>query len=268
MRPESLAAGARHESAQHGRRYEGASALVVGAGSGIGRATAERLAHEGAQVGVLDLDEAAARAVAAALPGAGHHALSADVRDSLSISRAITAFTGASGSLDVLVHVAGGDTSHGTFVQTPDEVWQAMFDLNLLGPVRVVRQALPWLRQSTFGAATVIVSSINASVTLGSEPYSAAKAGLAPVIGNLAAELGPEGIRVNAVAPGTIRTRVWDDQGGPDRLASLYPLQRIGEPEDVAAAISFLCSRDAAWITGHTLPVDGGLTVRKVLLTA
>jgi meso-butanediol dehydrogenase / (S,S)-butanediol dehydrogenase / diacetyl reductase len=84
---------------------------------------------------------------------------------------------------------------------------------------------------------------------------------------NLAAELGPAGIRVNAVAPGTVRTRVWDTQeGGADRMLPLYPLGRVGEPEDVAAAVAFLASPDAGWVTGHTLPVDGGLLTghRKV----
>jgi meso-butanediol dehydrogenase / (S,S)-butanediol dehydrogenase / diacetyl reductase len=108
--------------------------------------------------------------------------------------------------------------------------------------------------------AIVTVSSINAFTALGSEAYSSAKAGLTSLTGNLAASLAHDGIRVNAVAPGTIRTRVWDGQeGGADRLVALYPLGRVGEPEDVAGAIAFLASSDAAWITGHTLPVDGGL---------
>jgi NAD(P)-dependent dehydrogenase (short-subunit alcohol dehydrogenase family) len=84
-----------------------------------------------------------------------------------------------------------------------------------------------------------------------------------PLIANLAAEHGPRGVRINAVAPGTVRTRVWDAQGGPDRLADRYPLRRVGEPADIAAAIAFLCSADAAWITGHVLPVDGGLSIRS-----
>lgn len=248
------------------RRFVGASFLVVGAATGIGRATAERLAAEGARVGVADLDRDGASAAAAELVGSGHVGLELDVLDPRSATTAVAEFAAITDTIDGLVHVAGGDTAHGDFEHTTDDTWRAMLDLNLLGPVRVARQALPWLRRSTRGPAIVVVSSINASIPLGSEPYSAAKAGLASVVGNLASELGPDGIRVNAVAPATIRTRVWNDQGGPDRLSSLYPLGRVGEPEDVAGAITFLCSVDAAWITGHTLPVDGGLSVRRVSL--
>ena len=98
-----------------------------------------------------------------------------------------------------------------------------------------------------------------ARTRLGSEPYSAAKAAVVSLVANLAVQLAPV-VRVNAVLPGTITTRVWDDQpGGAEHLRRLYPLDRVGRPEDVAAAVAFLASDDAAWITGHALPVDGGL---------
>jgi NAD(P)-dependent dehydrogenase (short-subunit alcohol dehydrogenase family) len=109
------------------------------------------------------------------------------------------------------------------------------------------------------GGAIALVGSVNGLAAWGGAPYSAAKAGLVNLTQQLGAELGPRGIRVNLVAPGTVRTRVWDDQPGrPDQMAVLYPLGRIGEPEDIANALAFLCSPDASWITGVTLPVDGG----------
>jgi NAD(P)-dependent dehydrogenase (short-subunit alcohol dehydrogenase family) len=105
-----------------------------------------------------------------------------------------------------------------------------------------------------------MISSVNGLSAFGEEPYAAAKAGLTILAKNLAARYGPEGIRFNVVAPGTIRTRVWDDQPGAlDRIVRMYPLGRIGEPEDIAAAVAFLASADASWITGITLPVDGGI---------
>jgi len=246
-----------------GGRFDGATALVTGGAHGIGRACAIRLADEGARVAVLDLDEGAAHEVVSQLERVGerpHLAVHMDVTDRSSVDRAIGRAAGELGQIDTLVNVAGGDVAHGTFDDTEDELWTRVLELNLLGVVRCCRAAIPHLRRSTMSPAIVTVSSVNAFTALGSEAYSSAKAALTSLTGNLAASLGHEGIRVNAVAPGTIRTRVWDSQaGGADRLQPLYPLGRVGEPEDIAAAIAFLASRDAAWITGHTLPVDGGL---------
>jgi meso-butanediol dehydrogenase / (S,S)-butanediol dehydrogenase / diacetyl reductase len=246
-----------------GGRFDGAAVLVTGGAHGIGRACAVRLADEGARVAVLDLDEAAAHDVVSQLAQLGerpHLAVHMDVTDRSSVDQAVGRAASELDQIDTLVNVAGGDIEHGTFEDTNDEVWARVLELNLLGVVRCCRSAIPYLRRSTMSPAIVTVSSINAFTALGSEPYSSAKAGITSLTGNLAASLAHDGIRVNAVAPGTIRTRVWDGQaGGADRLEPLYPLGRVGEPEDVAGAVAFLASSDAAWITGHTLPVDGGL---------
>jgi NAD(P)-dependent dehydrogenase (short-subunit alcohol dehydrogenase family) len=119
--------------------------------------------------------------------------------------------------------------------------------------IRACREALIASKGSI-----VMVGSVNGVAAYGEPAYAAAKAGLTLLAKNLAVELGPAGVRINVVAPGTVRTRVWDHQGGPDALAPLYPLGRVGEPADIAAAIAFLASDDASWITGVTLPVDGG----------
>lgn len=243
-------------------RFAGAAALITGGAHGIGRACAVRLAEEGARVAVADLDHQAAEQVLGTLaPPAGRHlAVPLDVTDPSAVDQAFAEAAAAFGGIDVLINVAGGDTEHGRFEETDDDVWFQMFELNLLGTVRCCRAALRYLRQSARSPAIVNVSSVNALVAFASEPYSSAKAGIGSLTMNLGGSLASEGIRVNAVAPGTIRTRNWDGQvGGADRMGSLYPLGRVGEPEDVAAAVAFLASSDAAWITGHTLPVDGGL---------
>ena len=245
----------------HGR-FSGSTALVTGAGHGIGRECARRLAAEGARLVLTDIDMEAAREVDTSMPGGSspHLALTMDVTNRSSVDEAVTHAASEFGGLDIVVNVAGGDTAHDVFEEIDDEIWLKQLDLNLIGVVRVCRAVIPFLRRSDRAPAIVTVSSINAYIALGSEPYSSAKAGLTALTRNLAAYLAPDGIRVNAVAPGTIRTRVWDDQeGGAERMKPLYPLGRVGEPEDVAGAVAFLASSDAAWITGHTLPVEGGL---------
>ncbi|GAB4085222.1 SDR family NAD(P)-dependent oxidoreductase [Myceligenerans cantabricum] len=239
-------------------RLDGKAAFVTGAAHGIGAATARRLHGDGATVVVADQDGDAARKLADDL---GERALAApcDVHDRASVDAALDATRSALGRLDHLVTVAGGSMPTPDPTRLPDEAWDRIVDLNLTGTMRCVRAALPLLQESA-RPAVVMVSSVNGLAAFGEEPYSAAKAGLSVLAKNYAVRYGPAGVRFNVVAPGTVRTRVWDDQDGAlERLAPLYPLGRVGEPEDIAAAIAFLVSDDASWITGVTLPVDGGI---------
>lgn len=230
--------------------------IVTGGAHGIGRATVQRFLDEGARVAILDVDAAGASALAAASPGRAI-AVHCDVLDPSSVDEAVAAVAREFGSINVLASVAGGELP----AEDPlDEAhWDRIVGLNLRGPVRMIRACTPYLAASS--GSVVLVSSVNALVAFGSLAYSSAKAGLGILAKNLAVELGPSGVRVNVVAPGTVRTRVWDRQeGGADQLVPLCPIGRVGEPEDIAAAIAFLASTDASWITGVTLPVDGGQT--------
>jgi NAD(P)-dependent dehydrogenase (short-subunit alcohol dehydrogenase family) len=128
----------------------------------------------------------------------------------------------------------------------------------------MIRACLPHLKATR--GVVVLVGSVNGLVAFGEPAYSSAKAGLSLLARNLAVTLGPDGIRINVVAPGTVRTRVWDtQQGALERLRDNYPLGRVGEPSDIAPAIAFLASSEASWITGVTLPVDGGGTAGPLI---
>ncbi|MER5311378.1 SDR family oxidoreductase [Streptomyces sp. NPDC002773] len=243
------------------RRFEGYAALVTGAARGIGAATARRLAAEGARVLVTDIDEAEAGKTAADIPGAA--ALRCDVGDQSSVEAAVAHAVETFGGLDVLVSNALGPVApdRDRFEDELDDVWAVQHDVTFMGAVRCSRAALPHLAAAGGRGAIVTIGSVNAEVDFGGHAYSAAKAALASFTRTLAGDAAPRGVRVNQINPGTIATQAW--AGREPDLAALaervYPLGRVGAPEDVAAAVAFLASCDASWITGTVLRVDGGL---------
>ncbi|MCN9240504.1 SDR family oxidoreductase [Streptomyces sp. RY43-2] len=247
---------------EHMRRFEGYGVLITGAARGIGAATARRFAREGAQVLVTDIDVTHARTTADALreEGARAEAFACDVADRASVEAAVAHAVDAFGTLDVLVNNAYGCTPDvPLFEDEPDEVWARDIDLTLTGAYRCSRAALPHLLASGRGAI-VNIGSVNGIQSFGNHAYSAAKAGLESLTRTLAGHAAPRGVRVNLVAPGTIRTTAWEGRDADlAAVSGLYALGRVGEPEDIAGAVAFLASPDAAWITGTTLRVDGGL---------
>ncbi|MGY1428029.1 SDR family NAD(P)-dependent oxidoreductase [Streptomyces sp. WAC06273] len=244
-------------------RFADHGALVTGAARGIGAATARRLAAEGARVLLTDIDLPAARRTAAELAeqGLDVHAFACDVADRASVEAAVAHAVDTFGGLDVLVNNAYACAPDAPlFEEEADEVWARDLDVTLTGAYRCCRAALPHLAAGGRGAI-VSVGSVNGVQDFGNHAYSAAKAGLASLTRTLAGHAAPRGVRVNLVTPGTVRTTAWE--GRDEDLAAvreLYPLGRVGEPDDIAAAVAFLASRDASWITGTTLVVDGGLT--------
>ncbi|MFJ3669377.1 SDR family NAD(P)-dependent oxidoreductase [Streptomyces sp. NPDC090106] len=244
-------------------RFEGYAVLITGAARGIGAATARRFAAEGARVLVTDVDGEAAEMAAAGLRERGltAEAYRCDVADRAAVEAAVAHAVDTFGALDVLVNNAFHCSPDAPlFEDGSDDAWAADLDITLTGAYRCARAALPHLAASGRGAV-VCVGSVNGLADFGNHAYSAAKAGLVSLTRTLAGHAAARGVRVNLVAPGTVRTASWE--GRDDELAAfaeLYPLGRVGEPEDIAAAVTFLASRDASWITGTTLVVDGGIT--------
>ena len=247
----------------------GPVALVTGAANGIGLATAQVFCRSGYRVVFADLNGAqASEAVAKANEGTSEnaYAIAADVTDSESVDRMIGATLDRFGQLDVLVNNAGVPVAHRSSEIT-DREWSEAIDVNLSGSLRCARAAYASLCASG-SAAIVNVSSETAFVGMpGRAAYTSAKAGLIGLTRVLAVEWAPEPIRVNAVAPGYVRTAgferrmVGERQADLARLEALVPLGRLCRPDEVALAIRFLASADASYITGQTLVVDGGVSI-------
>jgi 3-oxoacyl-[acyl-carrier protein] reductase len=245
-------------------RLRGHAAFVTGSARGLGRAIAERLAAEGAAVAVADVDLAAAEDAAAAIRsdhGGRALAVHADVRDPAAVAAAMERSAAEfAGVLDILVNNAGV-VRDGRLETMSDEDWDTVIDVDLRGYFVCARAALPHLRRGGWGRI-VNISSRAYLGNPGQANYSAAKAGVVGMTRALSMELARDGITVNAVAPGAIDTALI--RGHPraeeiiDRAIKAQPVKRLGTPEDVAAAVAFLASDDAAFISGDVLHVTGG----------
>jgi 2-hydroxycyclohexanecarboxyl-CoA dehydrogenase len=246
-------------------RLEGRVALVTGGASGIGAATCRRLAAEGARVAITDLNVEGARELASELDGAG---LELDVRSSDSIRAALEAAEAELGPLAVLVNNAGYD-EFGWFGQSTEDLWDRVLAVNLRGVLAVTHAALPGMQERAYGRIVNVASEAGRVGSAGSAAYSAAKAGVIGFTKTLAQESARFGITVNAVAPGPIETPLLmgaRQLGGlGDRIiegmVTKTVMRRLGTPDEVAAAIAFLASDDASYVTGQTLGVSGGLAM-------
>jgi 3-oxoacyl-[acyl-carrier protein] reductase len=239
----------------------GKNALVTGSTRGIGRAIAESLAAAGARVAVVGRDQARAAEAAAAV-GNGARGFSADVGDPASVVALIEAVEKEFGQIDILVNNAGL-TRDNILFRIRDDDWDAVLDANLRGAFIAIRTASRGMIKRRWGRIVNIASVVGITGNKGQANYAASKAGLIGLTKSVAKELGSRNVLVNAVAPGFIETDMTAAMTPEARagLAGQIPLERLGTPQDIAGVVTFLASDQAAYITGQTIVVDGGMVM-------
>jgi len=237
----------------------GQTAMVTGAGAGIGEVIASRLAAAGARVAVADLDPDAAKAIAEKI-GAGAFAVPADVTDVQQVQAAIARVLETAGSLEILVNNAGIAGRAAPIWEQTDAEWHRVMNLNINAPFYLCRAVLPHMRARGYGRIVNIASIAGKEGNPNMVAYSASKAALIGLTKSIAKEVAAEGICINAVTPAVIRTRLLEQltQAQVDYMVQRIPMKRTGQPEEVAAVVHFLSSRDCSFVTGQCYDVSGG----------
>lgn len=245
-------------------------ALVTGGARGIGAAACRALCEQGAAVAVADLLGELAQQTAGELTAAGHRAVGValDVTDGDSVAAGVTAARSALGEVDVLVSNAGWDELR-PFVETDEAFWERIVDINYIGALRVTRAVLPGMLERGWGRLVYTASDAGRVGSSLESVYAGAKGGLIAFAKSIAREAARDGVTANVVCPGPTQTALLDEitadqEDAANVIAAMtraVPMKRLGRPEDVAAAIAFFASERAAFITGQTLSVSGGLTM-------
>lgn len=255
------------------KRLEGKVALVTGGGAGIGLAGAIRMAQEGANIGIAELEKNRAREAKTQVEAAGGQAVAVpcDVAIPEDNEKAVKATVEAFGRLDILVTCAGIHGGGGSVVQTPLEIWDKVMDIDLKGAYLSSKYALPEMQK--LGAGSVIhVSSIHGLTGTGSVAFNSAKGGLINLTRHMAIVHARENIRANCLCPGVVHTPLTEGWlVKPEiraKVAAAHPMNRVAMPEEIGSVIAFMASDDASFITGAILPVDGGFMADGSLKTA
>ena len=237
-------------------------ALVTGAARGIGQAIALKLAEEGADLALCDVKAEWLEDTAAKVRALGRRAeaYAMDVADGAAVGEAVAKVAADFGRIDILVNNAG-ITRDGLLIRMTEEDWDAVLDINLKGAFLTTKAVVKHMMKQRSGAIVNIASVVGIMGNAGQANYAASKAGLIALTKTTAKELGSRNIRVNAVAPGFIRTAMTDQLSGPvkESMLKMVPLGRLGEPDDVARAVAFLASENASYVNGQTLAVCGGM---------